>query len=464
MARQSHISYHELTTLIRARGPVSATELAALLKVDRTTIVRKLPELGNELVTLGATRSTRYVLRRAIRNSGNRWPVYRIGEDGKAREWAELEAFHDSSWRVIWQNTPPEWARLFTEENGLWSGFPFFLADVRPQGFLGRAIASRISRALRLPEDPRYWSDEDIIVYLQAEGEDLTGNLVVGDDCLRRALARSSDRPEGRVMAEQDRENHYPEQAVNIAMSLPGSSAGGEQPKFLTTLRQDVDGFLPVLVKFSAPVDQEVGRRWADLLLCEFHAHQVLAEVGLANPGARLLDAGGRRFLEVPRFDREGEGGRRGVVSLEALASSLTGVLSRNWGEAVSELHEFGLIDGGSQRAVQRLQAFGELIGNTDMHFGNLGFFLGDALPLRVAPSYDMLPMLWAPGIQGEIIERRFAPVPPLPSTVEPWREATEWAETFWERVIADTRLSSGFIRIARSAQEVVRQLRGHVG
>ncbi len=464
MARPAQITRENLAPLIRARGPVSATELAALLRVNRTTIARTLPDFGDELVTLGATRSTRYLLRREIRNIGNRWPVYRLDADGRAGEWAELEALHDRLWRVNWAGTPPEWAGLFMAENGLWSGFPFFLSDARPQGFLGRAIASRISRTLQLPDDPRSWSDEDVLIYHQAAGEDLPGNGVVGDDCLRRALARSADLPGGNVTLEADRDSFYPVQAMEIARSLPGSSAGGEQPKFLTTLRNESGGFQPVLVKFSAPMDQATGRRWADLLLCEFHAHQILAEAGLANPGARLLDADGRRFLEITRFDRIGPGGRRGVVSLEALASSFIGSLSRNWIEATAEFHRRGLIDSGSFAAIQRLHAFGELIGNTDMHFGNLAFFLDGTLPFRVTPAYDMLPMLWAPGSQGELIERQFAPAPPLPVMTEPWREAAGWAENFWNRLSEDARLSTEFARIADDARAVLARLRRHVG
>jgi hypothetical protein len=189
-----------------------------------------------------------------------------------------------------------------------------------------------------------------------------------------------------------------------------------------------------------------------------------MAEVGLGNPGARLLDAGRRRFLEIPRFDRSGPGGRRGVVSLEALASSLIGSLSRNWLEATAEFHRRGLIDSGSLTTIQRLHAFGELIGNTDMHFGNLAFFLDDTLPFQVTPAYDMLPMLWAPGNQGELVERRFAPAPPLPAMTEPWREAAEWAEIFWDRVAADSRRSPDSGQMAREAGAVIRHLRRHVG
>lgn len=457
MARPPQITRENLAPLIRARGPVSATELAAALRVNRTTIARTLPDFGEELVTLGATRSTRYLLLRGIRNIGSRWPVFRIGEDGRASEWAELEALHERSWRVNWAGAPPDWAGIFTEENGLWSGFPFFLGDLRPQGFLGRLIATRISRLLLLPEDPRRWSDDDVLVYLQSAGEDLPGNMVLGEDALRRALAGAADVSAGRAIV--DRETFYPSQAVEVSQNLPGSSAGGEQPKFLATLR-DVG---PVIVKFTAPMEQETGRRWADLLACEFHAHEVLAEASLSNPGARLLDAGGRRFLEIPRFDRSGESGRMGVVSLEALSAASVG-LARDWSTAAGELQRRGLIDAGSLATIQRLQAFGELIGNSDMHSGNLAFFLGETLPLQVTPSYDMLPMQWAPGPQGEIVNRPFAPAPPVPSWLGPWRDAAAMAVDFWDRVAGDARISPDFRRTAEDAGGVVRQLRGHVG
>ena len=149
---------------------------------------------------------------------------------------------------------------------------------------------------------------------------------------------------------------------------------------------------------------------------------------------------------------------------MEALAASLIGRLSRNWIDATSELQRLGLIDAGSLVPIQRLQAFGELIGNTDMHFGNLAFFLEDSVPLQVTPAYDMLPMLWAPGSQGERVERQFFPAPPLPVMTEPWREAAGWAGIFWQRVAADLRVSVEFGAIAREAVAVVGQLRRHVG
>ena len=55
MARPAQITRENLAPLIRARGPVSATELAGLLRVNRTTISRALPDFGDDLVTLGAS-------------------------------------------------------------------------------------------------------------------------------------------------------------------------------------------------------------------------------------------------------------------------------------------------------------------------------------------------------------------------------------------------------------------------
>ena len=463
MARPTQITREILAPLIRARGPVSATELAAALGVNRTTIVRALVEFGDELVTMGATRSTRYALRRPVWIAGNRWPIYSVDESGQARLWAELEALHERRWRILWAGVPPAWADRFSNREGLWEGFPFFLAGVRPQGFLGRAITMQISRSLPVPEDPRRWGDDDTLVYLQAAGEDLPGSQVVGDDCLRRALARSVFPESGNLIAGTEREIRYPEMARLAASALPGTSAGGEQPKFLTTVREDRGGFSPVLVKFSPPMDQAPGRRWADLLLCEFHAHEVLVENGLATAGARIIDAAGRRFLEVPRFDRVGASGRRGVISLESLhAAAVASVARRDWPTAALELQQEGLVDAEAVATVRRLHAFGELIGNTDMHFGNLAFWLEDTLPFQLAPAYDMLPMLWAPGLQGEIVERTFCPAPPLPVAQEQWREAMGWAAEFWDRVAADSRLSADFMHFANEARVTLQRLNAY--
>lgn len=464
MARPPKITARDLSLRLMTDGPSQAADLAARLRVDRSTVTRTLRELDANLVNLGATRRTRYALRRKVRETDTTFPLYRIDIDGRADAWGTLEAYH-RAWRVTWAGATPAWAGHFSDPEGLWEGFPFFLGDVRPQGFLGRAIIQRIARTHRLPEDPRHWEDDDTLWFLAGCGDDLPGNLVIGDDCLRRALALQITPVAESTLAPHQAMTRYPEMAVRAASDPPpGSSAGGEQPKFLATLEESGTERRQVLVKFSPPMSQALGRRWADLLAMEFHALAILAEVGLAETGHRLIDAGGRRFLEAPRFDRTSRGGRSGVVSLEALHGAAVGGNPGAWTERVVPLERAGLVDAEAVHGTRRLQAFGELIGNTHMHAGNLAFHLTDELPLKLTPAYDMLPMLWAPGPQGELMDRNFAPPPPLPAAAGAWREMLPLARDFWSRVIADQRVSREFAATARAAGEVLARLAERFG
>ena len=49
--------------------------------------------------------------------------------------------------------------------DGVFAGLPVFLADARPQGFLGRTFARRHAD-FGLPDKPENWSDDDAIVAL----------------------------------------------------------------------------------------------------------------------------------------------------------------------------------------------------------------------------------------------------------------------------------------------------------
>ena len=68
---------------------------------------------------------------------------------------------------------------------------------------------------------------------------------------------------------------------------------------------------------------------------------------------------------------------------------------------------------------ILRVWLFGQLIGNTDMHDGNLSFVpfrQGEGHVLQLAPIYAMLPMTYAPVRGVELPTRRYAPRLPLPS------------------------------------------------
>ena len=90
---------------------------------------------------------------------------------------------------------------------------------------------------------------------------------------------------------------------------------------------------------------------------------------------------------------------------------------------------------------VERARGLGQLIGNSDMHDGNLSFLPG----LRLAPVYDMLPMLYAPERGVELPERVFQPPLPTPAERPAWQAALPAARVFWRRAAADARLTDGF-------------------
>jgi hypothetical protein len=214
----------------------------------------------------------------------------------------------------------------------------------------------------------------------------------------------------------------------------------GEQPKFTTWLRDSQgDRFEAAIVKFTDRLDTPLGRRWGDLLAAEQVARQVVVSSSLADtefPGSEVFDFDGRRYYQISRFDRVGRHGRRGLVSLRALHDAgFTGHDTTDWVVAAEGLHNAGWISAADLRVIRLRQAFGRLIGNTDMHFGNLAFYLEDRLPLRLAPLYDMLPMAWAPRPGDGEPTPELNPPPPLPREAEAWGEAVRLAEDFWARM-----------------------------
>ncbi len=90
--------------------------------------------------------------------------------------------------------------------------------------------------------------------------------------------------------------------------------------------------------------------------------------------GVEVFDFGGQRFLETPRFDRVGGMGRIGVFSLRALDAEFIGNATASWPVLVNNLVTEGHVHPEAASDTARLWTFGMLIGNTDMHHGNLSF------------------------------------------------------------------------------------------
>ena len=445
MPAASDLSHTIVQALRRQGGALSSAELQAVLRVSQPTVSRALAPLiqSGEVQKVGAARKQRYVLPRTVRDVGRSVPVMRINANGQPSPFGRMVPLASGA---VWVD----------EEDGLsarFDGLPWFLDDMRPQGFMGRTFATTHPE-LQLGNDPRFWSDDDVLRALALCGDDLPGNLVVGE----AAFARFHTLPQraSRVASPAD----YPALAeAAMQGSIGGSSAGGEQPKFCTIVQGDAaapgtaagEGARHVLVKFSPAGDAPTDQRTRDLLVCEHLALQTLANAGIAAAASRISTAAGRVFLEVERFDRTPLGpanplglGRIGMVSLMVYDAEYVGAMD-NWGATANRMQERQLLRPADARTLRLLEAFGVLIANTDRHYGNISLLLDDD-DWVLAPAYDMLPMLYAP-VGGELVPRILAdrPLQPTAAILAEWPQALALARSFWSAAAQDTRISGGF-------------------
>jgi hypothetical protein len=422
------------------RGPQSAAGLRQQLGLSQPTLSRRLAGLPQVLV-MGRARATRYGLRRTLRDLPLALPLYRVDAAGDAHELGLLHAVHGGWWFADRQRP---------RDSAWFDGLPWFLADMRPQGFLGAGFARRYPD-LGMPERVADWHDDHAVYALARRGEDAAGNLILGEEAFGRWASTALP-----VIAQPAAA--YPQlAAAALAGEHGGSSAGGEQPKF-TALIDDGGGARHMLVKFSEPLTLAAGQRWADLLVAEHLALQRIRAAGLAAAESRLLSAQGRMFLEVARFDRCGLRGRRGLISLAAIDDQFVGE-RRHWLASAQALAAQGRMLADDVERVAWLQAFGEMIGNTDMHFGNLSLHYEGRWPAALAPAYDMLPMLYAPR-RAEVLTPVLRPRPPAAGGLQAARHARSVALAFWQAVADDPRVSADFRAVAERNTGVIEALR----
>lgn len=414
-------------------GPQPAATLATALGVSQPTFSRLVRTLKHDVVVGGRSRQTRYAARRRVLGVTSEEPVFVVDEVGAPRRVGTLAPVHPG---FLWEGA---------DGRPLWTpDLPWFLADLRPAGFLGRLVPRRHPE-LEVPEDIRLWSSDHVLRFVTRHGHDLPGHVVVGEQSLRRLLEHHVE--------PVDDDDYEGLAARELEGGTPGSSAAGEQPKFLTRRRRDGQ-IVDVLVKFSPPMDTAVGHRIADLLVCEHLALAALSSTGLAVATTRVVVGGGRTFLEVERFDRlpapSGRGrGRRGLASLAALDDAFVGSDRHTWPSTTGALLQQRRLTALDHRAARLARAFGDGIDNSDMHLGNFSVFVDDGLHLAgAAPVYDMLPMAWAP-IAGQLVARPVTPLHPELIDDDLRDDVVPAVWSFWERVAADIRLEDDLRRTA---------------
>ncbi|MBS0451526.1 MAG: type II toxin-antitoxin system HipA family toxin YjjJ [Proteobacteria bacterium] len=448
MAGASRQLGSEARILLR-RGPQTARSLVAALGVSQPTLSRALKTLGDDLVSFGAARSIQYALRDSARVDLHA-PIHRVSSNGRLMALGRLIPVCPSGF-VMEQG---DGTRLHTE------GLPWWLFDMRPQGYLGRAYNQQHGARLGLPLRLADWSDTHVLRALLLQGDDLPGNLLVGDAA--RELFVNASVPEPIALA--GKEQAYAELAAAATRGEHhGSSAGGEQPKF-TAYAQLPDGPAHVIVKFTALADNPVSQRWRDLLQAEHLALEVLRDHGLAAAHSAIHNHGAQRFLEVRRFDREGVRGRRALFSIAALDAEFVGSAS-TWPHITRALADAGIVQPESVMGANVLWAFGTLIGNTDMHGGNLSFMSEHGRPYQLAPAYDMTPMAFAPTAGGELAQRELSLNISNDVRAEAWHVALPLAQEFVHRLRGSGDLSKGFKpcvavlsdRVAEAAQRIAR-------
>ena len=439
MDNLSEFAERVLHVLHQVGGVGTSTELQTRLGLSQPTVSRALSALVKQgrLLKVGAARSQQYLLPRHIEGVGSEIGIVRIDTQGRVSPFARMVALPGGR---FWVN----------EADGLTQihdGLPWFLDDMRPQGFMGQTFVQNHPE-LSLPADLRHWNDDHALKAMVLAGDDLPGNLIVGEQALAGYLSGVRQ-----TAVVQQPEVDYPRLAM-LAMqgAQPGSSAGGEQPKFSALVNGQA-----MLVKFSPSGNAPGDERSRDLLVCEHLALQTLAAAGLPAAESQIVIAGGRVFLQSKRFDRTDKG-RIGMVSLLVYDAQYVGEMD-NWSATAQRMAARQLMTSQDAQQLQLLEAYGLLIANTDRHYGNISFLLEDD-DWRLSPTYDMLPMFYAP-VKGELVKRDFAArkLQPSSQTLTVWPLAKQLAQQFWQSVAADARVSDAFKALALANAEVVEKL-----
>ena len=135
-----------------------------------------------------------------------------------------------------------------------------------------------------------------------------------------------------------------------------------------------------------------------------------------------------------------------------------------SWPIIARQLVIGGLIHPEAADDANLLWAFGTLIGNSDMHSGNLSFISEHGRPYNIAPAYDMTPMTFAPRSGGGIPDIISEATIHASVSNDTWRRAEELARAFLARVMAATGFSYRFGPCIVAMEQHIATASGKIG
>ena len=433
----SDLHDHDLLTILgtlSVRGLASSKELQESTGKSQATVSRLLAELSGRVLVLGQGRARRYGLAKSIRGLPAQQPLYWVDESGRFDKVGTLSLLSGDVLHVDLAG------HTFVTKAAL----PWVLDPLRAQGFLGRLLAQHLS-ASGVESDLERWTLESIL-FAALHVQDAPGAIALGEP--------ADPTPAGKVHVLPDLADDADNMAaaldqlsLNEAKTLPaGSSAGGEQPKLLARY---ADG-THVLVKFTPPRGTAFGERLHDLLHAECLALDTLRAHGIAAATTKMVSSPTRTYLVSERFDRLGASGRRHLVSVGAAHTGFVADAYQNWTNTCAQLATQQQLSKDDASKAEAVWHFGRLIGNTDMHSGNLGLFVDSRTLVRprfrIAPIYDMLPMRWRPDMMSGAAEYSAFE----PNTLSLQSAARHMAQVFWRALAESDTVSNGMREVAQ--------------
>lgn len=437
-----------LATLL-ARDPLSAPDAARLLGVDPITVKRQAAAVGAGIVVVGRGKNTRYARPAPSITGAAQWPLFWVADDGVVTEFALASHLQPDVLHSYGSGINVSIARDL-----LW-----FMTPLKLRGFLGRASRSRLGAVTAdWDAQPERWSLAQQLFAAQSAALDHAGAILLGEAAVSawQLVGQTPPVPD-RVSTLARIYDGLAEAAIEGRVA--GSSADGEQPKFSTRVIDAGGTIREVLVKFTPSRGTPFGERWNDLLHAEAIACDVLREHGFSTPESRIVTSGKRTYFESTRIDRvsgvqAASRGRRHLLPLASVHAAFVAGAPQSWPNTVARLVAQKRIAFDALASTQTLYAFGQLIGNTDMHFGNLGVIVDSPTAIAkgrmtLAPCYDMLPMRFAPAPHGDLYLTPFSNElsATLPITVT--QTARALAQDFWRRLAREDAASEAWRRFA---------------